>query len=57
MMPIIGSNDDGDKIDGEPYWVDSSNTRVRETGTYRFTFTPKSSRYDPVTAKIKIYVD
>ena len=50
-------DDDGDKIDGEPYWVDSSNTRVRETGTYRFTFTPKSSRYDPVTAKIKIYVD
>ena len=54
---VVARNDDGDKIDGEPYWVDSSNTRVRETGTYRFTFTPKSSRYDPVTAKIKIYVD
>ena len=54
---VVARDDDGDKIDGEPYWVDSSNTRVRETGTYRFTFTPKSSRYDPVTAKIKIYVD
>ena len=54
---VVVRDDDGDKIDGEPYWVDSSNTRVRETGTYRFTFTPKSSRYDPVTAKIKIYVD
>ena len=54
---VVARGDDGDKIDGEPYWVDSSNTRVRETGTYRFTFTPKSSRYDPVTAKIKIYVD
>ena len=54
---VVARGDDGDKIDGEPYWVDSSNTRVRETGTYRFTFTPKSSRYDPVIAKIKIYVD
>ena len=54
---VVARDDDGDKIDGEPYWVDSSNTRVRETGTYRFTFTPKSSRYDPVIAKIKIYVD
>lgn len=48
---------DGKTVTGTFRWVESSSTRVRETGDYEFKFTPTNKKYETFTGSVTIYIN
>lgn len=53
---VTAEDSDGDEVSGSCEWVSSGSTTVKKSGTYKFIFKPKSSKYNDVKGSINIYV-